>query len=555
MKPLSLSLSTDDFLSRSQIWLRRYGISLLTLRILALNILAVMILAAGILYLNQYKKQLIDRELENLRTEARIFAAMIAEGATSEPGEETPILSQTAGRQMVRRLSETTRSRAQLYDRSRFLLADSHLLMGGIGLVEIETLRPVARYDYRLDQLRQWLGMRPHDNLPSFPANLDLSPAVESNVTSAMAGEVTGTVWRNTENNHLIFTMAAPVQRLKQVLGAVMLVRSGEEIDQAMDQVRLSILQLVAFSLIVTTSLSVYLASSIDQPIRKLARAADLLRRNPGRSHLIPDFSHRHDEIGDLSISLREMTESLWARMDAIDSFAADVAHELKNPLTSLRSAVETVTRINNPDQQRKLLAIIQDDVVRMDRLITDISNASRLDAELSRADNQPVDVLKILNTVKGLHDVVADGPSAGGHGNQLALTHGRVKPGEAIIMGGESRLIQVLQNIIGNALSFSPPDKPINLDLSTNNGQAIITVSDHGPGIPPGKIETIFDRFYSERPVAEKFGTHSGLGLSISRQIIQAHRGRIFAENRHDAAGNIIGARFTIELPLIKKE
>jgi two-component system sensor histidine kinase ChvG len=548
LKKRRLPPPTQDFLTHSQIWLRRYGISLLTLRILALNILTLMILAAGILYLNQYKQQLIARELENLGTEAKVFAAMIAEGATNEPGEETPTLSQGAARQMVRRLSETTRSRAQLYDRSNFLLADSHLLMGGIGTVEIETLAPTTKYNDHWNHFWRWLGF--NSDFPNLPASLNLNPAVEANVTLAMGGEIAGTVWRTNENNKLVFTMAAPVQRLKQVLGAVMLVRSGEAIEQAMDQVRFSILQLVAFSMLVTTGLSVYLASSIDQPIRKLARAADLLRRNPGRSHHIPDFSHRHDEIGDLSISLREMTESIWTRMDAIDSFAADVAHELKNPLTSLRSAVETVNRISNPDQKRKLMAIIEDDVVRMDRLITDISNASRLDAELSRSDNKPVDLFKTMMLVKDYYRPFLENNKA--PRAPLIFTADTPAQTSAIINGVESRLIQVLQNIISNALSFSPTDQPVSVHLHVEKTRAIITINDHGPGIPPAKLESIFDRFYSERPTGEKFGLHSGLGLSISRQIIQAHRGRIFAENRYDSSEKILGARFTIDLPLL---
>jgi len=334
-----------NLIERGQHWLQRRGVSLLTLRILALNLLAVMILGAGILYLNQYKQQLIDREQESLRIEARILAAMIAEGATNDPGENTPILSQNAGRQMVRRLSETTRSRAQLYDRARTLMADSHLLVGGIGIVEIEPLTPIAEYDVRLQRVRRWLGLQdPQNTLVGFPSNLDLSPAIEKDVSSALNGGISGSMWFNNETGRLIFTMAAPVQRLKQVLGAVMLVRDGAEIDLAMKKVRSSILQLVIFSLFITTALSLYLASSIDQPIRKLARAADMMRRNPGRTHHIPDFSHRYDEIGDLSVALREMTEAIWARMDAVEAFAADVnrlaaTKAIVRPQTSARPA------------------------------------------------------------------------------------------------------------------------------------------------------------------------------------------------------------------------
>jgi two-component system sensor histidine kinase ChvG len=258
----------------------------------------------------------------------------------------------------------------------------------------------------------------------------------------------------------------------------------------------------------------------------------------------IPDFTGRGDEIGDLSGSLREMTDALWQRMSAIERFAADVAHEIKNPLSSLRSAVETATRIEDPAKQRRLMAIIFDDVERLDRLITDISDASRLDAELGRLELAPVDIAAMLRALVDVDEATRTGDSP------RPVVAVSVDDCELIVPGIESRLSQVFRNVIDNAVSFSPPGGEIRLTARHDGRAVLVTVDDEGSGIPEEKLTAIFDRFYSERPLGEKFGTHSGLGLSISKQIVEAHRGMIWAENRKDAAGATIGARFCIRLP-----
>ena len=297
-------------------------------------------------------------------------------------------------------------------------------------------------------------------------------------------------------------------------------------------------------ALAVTVLLSVYLAGTIARPIRRLATAAERIGRSHGRQHVIPDLRGRDDEIGDLARALREMTEALWLRMDATERFAADVAHEIKNPLTSLQSAVETAARLKDPDQQRKLMSIIQEDVRRLDRLITDISDASRLDAELSRAETAPVDVGAMLRTLVDLHESAGDGS-----GRRLELQNADDQ--EFVVTGIEGRLAQVFRNLIANAESFGPPEGTVRISLSRNGRQVVVTVEDEGPGLPPGKEEAIFDRFYSERPEGEAFGTHSGLGLSISKQIVDAHGGSIASENRRTATGGIAGARFVVRLPV----
>jgi two-component system sensor histidine kinase ChvG len=322
-----------------------------------------------------------------------------------------------------------------------------------------------------------------------------------------------------------------------------MLSTGSGEIEEELKTVRLELLRIFGVALLVTVLLSFYLAGTIARPIRRLAAAAERARGRRARVE-IPDFTRRGDEIGDLSRSLREMTDALWQRISAIESFAADVAHEIKNPLSSLRSAVETAVRIEDPANQRRLMEIILNDVERLDRLITDISDASRLDAELGRVDLEPVDIAAMLAALADVHEATRTG---GSPRLVLAISDG---DRELIVPGIETRLSQVFRNVIGNAVSFSLPSGEIRLTARHDGRAVLVTVEDEGPGIPEEKLTAIFDRFYTERPLAEQFGTHSGLGLSISKQIVEAHRGIIWAENRKDGDGNTIGARFSVRLP-----
>ncbi|NYZ17870.1 HAMP domain-containing protein [Azospirillum sp. RWY-5-1] len=548
----------------------RRGGSPLTLRILAVNVLALAILVGGLLYLGRYQDRLIQAELDALRTEARIFASALGEGAVRRDEgavEETYVLQPELARQMVRRLVETTATRTRLFDPDGRLLSDSRVLVGSSGAIQIQELpppdsgNPLSRaaadlYDRIVDILpsREAFPVYEERTAPQGPAAGD--------VERALAGEVASTVWRGEGadgRDGLMLTVAVPVQRYKEVLGAVLLSRAGTEIDAAIRSVRLDILKVFAVALAVTVLLSVYLAGTIARPIRRLAMAADRVRLGHGRHTDIPDFRVRGDEIGDLSGVLRDMTAALWTRMDAIERFAADVAHEIKNPLSSLRSAVETVNRVGDPDRRARLMAIIADDIQRMDRLISDISNASRLDAELSRAEPEPVDLGAMLRTLADIHATAAPEPvPAGGPGNGPAPDIGPprvvvdIPAGEDLTVPGlEGRLTQVFQNLIANALSFSPPGGRVRLSARRTAGAVVAEVSDDGPGIPEGKETAIFERFYSERPAGEKFGTHSGLGLSISRQIVEAHEGSITAHNRRSPGGAVSGAVFTVRLPV----
>ncbi len=556
---------------------RRRRISPLTLRILAVNVLALALLVVGLLYLGRYQDRLIQAEMEALATEARIFASALGEGAVNriltppapvgesvgeDVGRERFELEPELARPMIRRLAEATATRTRLYDIDGRMLSDSRVLTGSQGRIEIRELPSPPAGD-ALSQAINTLYNRLIDVVPSregLPIHREERGKPSSDVERALTGETGATVWRVESaagDPELLLTVAVPVQRYREVLGAVLLTRGGGEIDRAIRSVRFDILKVFAVALLVTVALSVYLAGTIAQPIRKLAQAADRLRTGHGRHTEIPDFTHRGDEIGELSGVLRDMTAALWARMDAIERFAADVAHEIKNPLTSLRSAVETVVRIEDPGRRARLLAIIADDVQRLDRLISDISNASRLDAELSRAELEPVDIGAMLAMLADLQRSVeeSDGENAPEGADDRAPPRLVIDTpvGERLIVPGlEGRLTQVFQNLIANALSFSPPGGEVRV-RARRVGRAIeVVVSDHGPGIPEGKEQAIFERFYTERPAGEKFGTHSGLGLSISQQIISAHNGLIHAQNRRVADGRIDGADFRVTLPLL---
>ncbi|MBF0268245.1 MAG: stimulus-sensing domain-containing protein [Alphaproteobacteria bacterium] len=531
---------------------RHQRLSPLTRRILAVNMMPILVLVVGLLYLDEYRATLVEQTLASLHTQGQMFAAALAEGAVYEESSEddpegaTPI-DLSIARNMVRRLAEPAELRARLFSLEGALLADSRTLYGPSGEIEVEELAPPHRekgLSSLTDKLRAWL-MRPVANEAALPRYRESHPQKAKDyveVLSALDGDMSEMIRSNAEGG-VFLSIAVPVQRFKQVVGALMLMQDSREIEQRLLQVRLNILEMTALALGVTVLLSLYLAGTIARPVRRLALAAERVRRGHGRRPDIPRFPGRHDEISELAHALADMTEALWARMDAIESFAADVAHEIKNPLTSLRSAVETISLVADPDQKARLMAIIVDDVGRLDRLITDISDASRLDAELSRAEAQPVPLASLLQTLADIHGATK---KPGAPSLELALPD----DDSLSVPGIESRLAQVMRNLIANAVSFSPMGGTIRVRALRSDGLVRIDVEDEGPGIPDGKTEAIFDRFYSERPAGEKFGTHSGLGLAISRQIVTAHQGSIQAENRVGPDGSVLGARFTVLLP-----
>ncbi|MDP6872546.1 MAG: sensor histidine kinase [Alphaproteobacteria bacterium] len=530
---------------------RRRRFSTMTLRILAPNVLALGVLVGGIFYLDQYRDGLIDAKIAALQTQAELIAGALGESALTGPEDRRRLDGEISAR-IIRRLAVPTLTRARLYLPSGGLLADSRQLVAAGRQVQLRYLPPADPTDHAMhffNRIYDWL-------LPRLPRGPDFPPYRERlgrglidypELTVALGGEVGGAI-RMLQDESLILTVAVPVQQLRRVVGALLLSADSADIEEGVRNARLAILQASALALTVTVLMSFFLAGTITGPVRRLATAADRVRRWRGRRAQIPDLSRRHDEIGDLSAALHEMTETLYGRLDAIEVFAADVAHEIKNPLTSMRSALESIERTEDPKQQRHLLAVMAEDVRRMDRLINDISNASRIDAELAREESEAVDLTSLLQTLISVRQSVDDGP-----GPRFEL---RVDPDNPILINGlPGRLGQVVDNLVGNALSFSPAGGSIRLTLEQQGKIAQLTVEDDGPGIPPGQEEAIFQRFYSQRPAGEALGRHSGLGLSICRQIIEAHGGTITARNRSelDGGGNDPsgGARFTVRLPM----
>lgn len=540
-------------------------LSPLTRRILAVNLIAPLLLLVGLLYLDEYEQALLSAETEALRVQGELIAAAVGEGAVSADLAELqnsnlPIphhtLKQEQAQSMVRRLSELAGIRVRLFDTNGLLVADSRRLTGPGGAVQVEDLAPPTAPSLMHDirDAYVWAARRlNHAPLPQYHERLDQAAGDYEEVALALDAGMPATALRRLDSDARMLTAAVPVSFYKQVVGAVLVSRTDDSVAESLFEVRMTILRLFIGTLAVTILLSIYLARAIARPVSLLALAAVRVRQRRGRQTTIPDLSSRNDEIGDLSTSLRDMTQALWQRMDAIERFAADVAHEIKNPLTSIRSAVETVTRLKDPEKQQRLLAIVQDDVGRLDRLISDISDASRLDAELSRSEAADVDLRPLLETLTDIYASASatpedDSPSGSAPGPLILSLPQTDSP--LVVRGMADRLVQVLRNLIGNALSFSPTPGSITLRAARSGDSVILTVEDHGPGLPPGKEEAIFERFYSERPSSEKFGAHSGLGLSISRQIVENHGGTIRASNRLADDGTILGACFTVTLP-----
>ena len=556
--------------------------SSLTRRIVVLNLGGLVALLIGFLYLNQFRAGLIDARVQSLQTQGEIIAAAVAASATvdtdaitidpekllqlapgeSTGGEDQPSLEFSINPESIgpvlRRLVSPTRTRARIYDRDGFLLVDSRSLASRSNILRFD-LPIVGQEDLPLFE-RSWNAVKRSFGKVDAPLAEELAAGngkAYPEVVRALAGASQSVVRLNARGETII-SVAVPVQRFRVVRGALLLSTQGGDIDTIIASERWAILRIFLVSAGVMFLLSLFLAGTIAEPMRRLAEAADRVRRGINSRQEIPDYTARSDEIGHLSGALRDMTRALYNRIEAIESFAADVAHELKNPLTSLRSAVETLPRARNDESRSRLMAVIQHDVRRLDRLISDISDASRLDAELARADMAPVDLASLLTAVTGManqHD------SAGSIKVRLDLA-----PGAANIGGGhDSRLAQVINNLIDNARSFSASHGQVRVALRPAMGASVagpqagvqkpgyeIIIDDDGPGIPDHAVERIFERFYTDRP-GQGFGQNSGLGLSISRQIVEAHQGSIRAVNRQlpgDPGAGVAGARFVIWLP-----
>ncbi|MEA1830893.1 stimulus-sensing domain-containing protein [Methylobacterium durans] len=559
--------------------------SSLTRRIVVLNLVGLIVLLLGFLYLNQFRQGLIQARVQSLLIQSEIIAGAIAASASVDTDtiriDPDKLLQQQAGEAgatddnpsplafplnpervapLLRRLVTPTGNRARVYDQEGGLLFDTRSLYarGDINRPEPAPIRPHKRslveqvFDYVQGKIFGLVGDRSRVQEEVGPQNGRSLREVQ-----AALGGGRGNIVRRNELGETIVSVAVPILRAGSVRGALMLSTQGDAIDRVIASERFGLLQVFLVAAVVMVVLSILLAGAIAGPVRRLADAAEKVRMGIKSRQEIPDFTYRTDEIGHLSGALRDMTQALYRRIDAIESFAADVSHELKNPLTSLRSAVETLPLAKTDESRGRLMEIIQHDVKRLDRLISDIADASRLDAELARAEAKRVDMRKLLNTVVSVANERRRPRDALIQLDVEALPADHENP--FTIIGHDSRLGQVVNNLLDNARSFSPSDAKVRVALRRVRNEVEMICEDEGPGIPEHAIERIFERFYTDRP-EQGFGQNSGLGLSISRQIVQAHRGTIRAENRPGPADEegqptIRGARFVVRLPLASRQ
>jgi two-component system, OmpR family, sensor histidine kinase ChvG len=557
----------------------RNGFSSLTRRIVVLNLIGLAILVSGILYLNQFRAGLIDAKVQSLLTQGEIIARAIAASAgvdTNEVQLDPEKLLETEHGQadddalsnsldftidperaapILRPLVKPTGSRARIYNRDGALIVDSDTFYSRGQVLRYDLPPPDAEKPDALSRFWQTVKTRmaPYD-LPLYTEIGGANGKAYPEVATALTGTSVPIV-RINDKGELVVSVAVPIQRMRAVLGVLLLSTRGGDIDNIVAAERWGIVRVSLFAAAVTIVLSVILANTIAGPVQRLSAAAERVRHSVRARAEIPDFTDRSDEIGHLSGALRDMTTALYKRIDAIESFAADVAHELKNPLTSLRSATETLPLAKTDESKERLMEIIKHDVKRLDRLISDIADASRLDAELAREDAAAVDMAELLRTTVSLfNDIHRDDT------REVVLEIAYASGAWPYrVVGHDSRLSQVIVNLLDNAISFSPPGGRVAVVARRSGPEIQIAIEDEGPGIPEENLERIFERFYTDRP-QENFGQNSGLGLNISRQIAVAHGGRLWAENRPPAGmgrgkgdasvGRSGGARFVIRLP-----
>jgi two-component system sensor histidine kinase ChvG len=502
--------------------LRWSGQISLTRRILAVNIFALLLLAGGFFYLDSYRSRIVDSRVAQAGREVRLIAEAIAAVA---PTKRDALLV---------RLARDTGARIRIFDLGNRVAVDTRAL--GVRNFVLQDPdkdawdQSTARF---LDAVIDVIVVAPRPPLYRERRDGKRWPDVRH---ARARPVVSATVWRAPDRTPVI-TAAA---RLPSG-GVVMTAINARDITRTVriERFRLSIVLLVAS--IVSILLSLFLARTIVRPLRRLARAAVRVRLGRAREVVVPRLPSRRDELGMLARALSDMSLALRARIDATEAFAADVTHEMKNPLASLRSAVEGLSRVKDPALQEQLLGIVRDDVLRLDRLISDISEASRLDAQLSRAKFEPVDVPAMIDGLLAQR-------AARGVERDIRIRFDR-DPDQRLIVSGEgARLERVFENLVDNAVSFSPDAGSISVSAVAEQRELVIRIDDEGPGVAEDEREAVFRRFHSIRPQNEAFGRHSGLGLAIARTIVDGHQGTIIVESREDLLG---GARFIVRLPL----
>jgi two-component system sensor histidine kinase ChvG len=549
--PLS-SIETELRAKRARRGLISINRSPLARKIITFNLLGLIVLVAGVLYLNPFRDSLVFQRERALVAEAELIADVFeAHAAASSPASSGTQVEATPDHAAI--LSALDLSEGidvYVYAPGGALLASS------IGSERPET-RVIGLQEKERSTFITGLLNRVWEAISGVVASgepTDVPVDTQPHARALFEGAVGGATQISTGqagDGETVFAVATPVQREGAMIAVVAVTSAAGELEELVRAEREQVLQMFVIAILVSIGLSLVLASTIANPLADLAAAAELGRDknsrkvNPGRVR-IPDLAGRPDEIGRLSTALRGMVAALYDRIDANEQFAADVAHEIKNPLASLRSAVGTLRLAKKEEQRDRLLDVIDHDVRRLDRLVSDISNASRLDSELVKEEEESFDLLKML---RNLTDYL--GNEAGEKGVDFITD---MPPNPIIIQGLEARLAQVFVNLLTNALSFCEEGDAIRVWARQRENRVLIVVEDTGPGIPEQALTKIFNRFYSERP-EKQFGNNSGLGLAISKQIVEAHGGVIWAENirptNADITSEPLGARFVVGLPV----
>ena len=493
--------------------------------IIALNLLGLAIIISGALVLNELRRGLVNARIDSLTTQGELIANVIDRAATV--GEPEPALEPERASDILQLLFIPRSQRARLFDAHGKMIADSFVISDRVEWKVLPPARKRGEPAFTLQNEEEDANPRIVQQARS---------ELNAEVTRAMHGETVKGM-RRAANGERVVSVSVPIQHVKAVLGVLTL--EASDVDEIIARERRALVPFILIAFLVMLVSSILLNRLIARPVRRLAFAADRVTLSRARAISLPDLAERKDEIGDLTRSLETMTDTLSERMDAIESFAADVAHEIRNPLTSIRSAIETLDLVKDAKARERLMSILKQDVQRLDRLVTDISNASRLDAELSREDPRTVDLGHLLFEISALYEA----SSKKGEAHVRYLDPDLIEP--VMVSGREGPLSQVFRNLIDNARSFSPPGGEVRVSVTHFRGEAVVCVDDDGPGIPPENLETVFERFYTSRPKGAAFGGNSGLGLSIARQIVEAHGGEIHAENRREG-----GARFVVRLP-----
>lgn len=506
-------------------------------KIVIFNLLALVIMVAGVLFLHPFRTSLLVQREAALVTETRLIASLLA----SQTGATAADARQLAD------LPRSPRTELRLYDATGRVVLSAPAAEDPADGTSIPADESTFLSDLLSTVWQLVADMIPGGALPREAAvRADVAAALVAQVQS---GGQAASVSSQDHGGATLFAVAAPLQPGDASRGIVVALTEGGALDQLVRREREQILRMFAIALVVSVALSLVLASTIANPLADLAAAAELGRdRNarklaPGRVR-IPDLTARPDEIGRLSGALRGMVAALYDRIDANEQFAADVAHEIKNPLASLRSAVGSLRVVSKPEHRDRLLDVIDHDVRRLDRLVSDISNASRLDSELVKEEEEE---FNLLRTLKNINEFL------GQQAEEKGVDFITDLPADPILIHGlEGRLAQVFVNLIGNAISFCEDGDAVRVWVRRRENRVLVVVEDTGPGIPEEALSKIFNRFYSERPEGQ-FGEHSGLGLAISKQIIEAHGGVIWAENIRPTEDDItsppLGARFVVGL------